>query len=57
MVKNLDYLKISSVNPLYLIINKINRHIEESNGNRYLTLLLTNESKDALKRHEEVLGQ
>ena len=57
MVKNLDYLKSSSVNPLYLIINKINRHIEESNGNRYLTLLLTNESKGALKRHEELLGQ
>ena len=57
MVKNLDYLKISSVNPLYLIINKINRHIEESNGNRYLTLLLTNESKGTLKRHEELLGQ
>ena len=34
--KNLSYIKINSVNPLYLIINKINGYIEESNGNKYL---------------------
>ena len=30
-VKDLIYVKINSVNPLYLIINKINEYIEESN--------------------------
>ena len=36
-VKNFSYIKISSANPLYIISNKINGYIEESNGNRYLT--------------------
>ena len=35
--------KLNSVNPLYLIINKINGYIEESNGNKYLTLVSANE--------------
>ena len=48
-VKNLSYTITISVNPLYLIINKINGYIEESNGNKYLTLLPTDESKDTLK--------
>ena len=33
-----------------LIINKINGYIEEGNGNKYLTLVPTNESKDILKK-------
>ena len=35
---------------LYLIINKIDPNLEKNNGNKYLTLLTTNESKDTLKR-------
>ena len=35
-------LKIYSVNPLFLIFGKVD---EEVNGNRYLTLVRTNESK------------
>ena len=35
---------ISSVNPLYLIINKIYGYIEESNGNEHLSLVLTDSS-------------
>ena len=31
-----DYENITSVNPLYLIINNIYGYIEESNGNTYL---------------------
>ena len=34
-VKNLSYIKVNSVSPLYLIINKINGYIEKSNGNTY----------------------
>ena len=39
MVKNLSYITIERVNALYLIINKINGYIEESNGNKYLNLV------------------
>ena len=53
-VKDLKYIKINHVNPLYLIINKINGFIEEGNGNKYLTLVPTNESKDTLKKYVEL---
>ena len=46
---NLSYATVNNVNPLYLIINKINGYIEESNGNKYLTLVSTYESKDTWK--------
>ena len=39
-INDLSYAKIDSVNPFYLIITKVNEYIEESNGNKYLTLLL-----------------
>ena len=53
-LKNLRYVKISSVNPLYLIINKVNGYFEEIYGNKYLTLIPTNESKNTLKKYEEL---
>ena len=31
-----DYENIISVNPLYLIIGKVDWHIKENNGNKYL---------------------
>ena len=37
-------LKIYSINPLYLIFGKVNSYFEEINGNKYLTLVPTNES-------------
>ena len=43
-------LKIYSANPLYLIFDKVNRYFEEINGNKYLTLVPTNESKEKLKK-------
>ena len=46
---NLSSATVNNVNPLYLIINKINGYIEESNGNKYLTLVSTYESKDTWK--------
>ena len=45
-IKDLKYVKINSVNPLYLIINKINGYFEEINKSRYLTLVPTNESRE-----------
>ena len=34
IVKNLNSITINSVNPLYIVINKINWYIEKSNGKR-----------------------
>ena len=49
MIKDRSYAKINSVNPLYFIINKINGYTEKSNGNKYLTLVPTDESNKTLK--------
>ena len=43
---DLKYVKINSVNLLYLIFNKVNVYFEEINGNKYLTLVAINESKE-----------
>ena len=53
-VKHVRYVRINSVSPLYLIIHKINRYIEESKWNKYLTLAPNDESKDTLKQPEEL---
>ena len=50
MVKDLSYGAINSVNSLCLTINKINECIEEINGNKHLTLVSREESKDRLKQ-------
>ena len=42
------------VNPLQLMFNKINAYLEETNGNKYLMLVPTNESKDKIKKYEEL---
>ena len=47
-------LKIYSVNPLYLICGKVNKFFEEINGNKYLTLVPTNKSKEKLKIYGEL---
>ena len=39
----------NNVNPLYLFINEINGYIEESNRNKYLILVPTDENKEPLK--------
>ena len=52
-VKDLGYIKINNVNPLYLIFNQINGCVEKSTWNKYLTLVATNESKSTIKKYEE----
>ena len=49
-----EYVKIYSVNPLYLIFRYVNGYFEEINGNRYLTLVLANESKEKIKKYKEL---
>ena len=46
MIKYSKYVNINSVNPLYLISSKVNVYFEETNKNKHLTLLATNESKE-----------
>ena len=48
-VKKISYATMNCINPLYFIINKINGYIEKSNGDKYLTLVLTDEIKETLK--------
>ena len=52
--KDSKNVKINSVNPLYLIFEKVNRYYKEINGNKYLTLVSANESKEIIKKYEEL---
>ena len=45
-MKNFDYINIHSVNPLYLIIDKVDGYIEENNENKYLILAFTEKKKE-----------
>ena len=54
MIKDSKYVNINSVNPLYLIFRKVNGFFEEINGNKYLTLVPTNESKEKIKKYKEL---
>ena len=47
-IKDSKYVKFNSVNPLYLIFNKVNGYFEEIDGSKYSTLVPTNESKEKI---------
>ena len=54
-----DCENIYSVDPLYLIIGKVDGHVErssaeENNGNKYLVFDSTDENKEVLKKHSDV---
>ena len=53
-IKDLKYVKVYSVNLLYLIFHKVNGYFEEINENKYLTLVASNESKEKIKIYEEL---
>ena len=53
-VNDLSYAKINSVNLLYLIVDKINEYIGENNGNEYLKLISSDESKNRLKKYKKL---
>ena len=48
------YVKIYSINSLYLIFRNVNGYLEEINENKYLTLVSTNESKGKRKTYEQL---
>ena len=49
-IKESKYVKINSVNPSYLTFKKVNGYFAEINGNKYLTLVPTNENKEEIKK-------
>ena len=49
-MKDSDYVKINSVNPLYLIINEVVGHIEEKHKSKYLVFDSANENNEVLKK-------
>ena len=53
-MKDSDYVKINSVNPLYLIIDKVDGYIKEKNGNKYLTLVFTDKNKEVLIKYTDL---
>ena len=53
-IKDLKYVKIHSVNLLYFIFSKVYGYFEEINKSKYLTLVPTNESKEKIKKYEEL---
>ena len=56
-IRDLKYLKINSVNPLYLIVfNNVitDGYFEEINKSKCLTLVPTNETKEKIKKYEEL---
>ena len=53
-IKDSKYVTIYSVNLLYLIFRYLNGYFEEINGNEYLTLVPSNESKEKFKKYDEI---
>ena len=49
-----DYENICSVNPLHLIIGKVDRLIEEKNGSKYLGFNSADENKEVLEKYTEL---
>ena len=55
-VKDFKYIQINSANPLYLLFSKMNGYFEEINGNKYLALVPTNETKEKIKKNMKSCG-
>ena len=49
-MKDSDYVKINPLNPLYLVINKADCSLEESNGNKYLFFASTDKNKEVIEK-------
>ena len=58
-VEDSDYVKVNSVNPLYLMIGRVNGYIEQKNGSKYLVfdsteLRSADENKEIFKKGREL---
>ena len=45
---------INSVNPLHLIVNKVDGFIEEKEGNKYLNSVFTDNNSELLKKYAKI---
>ena len=52
--RNANCNNINSVNPLYLMIDKMIGHFEEKSGNKYLVLNDVNENKEVSQKYKAV---
>ena len=55
-MKNSDNVKINSVNPFYIIINRVDGSISEKNGNKYLTFAILLEKYTKLWDHIQAIN-
>ena len=53
VTKNPEW-NVNSVNPLYLMINRIDGFIDEKNGDKYLNISDTDRNSEVLKMYSEV---
>ena len=53
-LKDFNYVNIHSVNPLYLIIDKVDVYIEEKNENKYLIHASTDKHREVLTKQTEL---
>ena len=49
-----DEYKINNVNPLSLLVHRIDGFIEEKEGSKYLNIASTDSNREVLKKYEEV---
>ena len=49
-MKDSDYVKINSVNPLNIIIGEADGYIEVKNGNKYLWFASTDKNKKSIRK-------
>ena len=50
IIRGSDYVKINSVNPFYVIVDKVHGNFEEKNGNKYLII----DSKDKKRSIDKI---
>ena len=48
--------EVNSVNPLYLMIKRIDGFVEEKNGSKYLNISDTNRNSEILKKYNQVFN-
>ena len=53
VTKKVEY-KINSINPLYLMINRIDGFVEEKNRDKYLNVASTDRNSEVLGKYSEV---
>ena len=53
-IKDFDYVRINSVNPLNIFIGKADGYVEEKSENKYLIFTSTDKRKKVLTKYKEI---